>query len=85
MEFTIKEVLDLLMGGHSVIDAGQCANLGLPRQLSLLLQEIQETWVRSLGQEDPLEEDMATHCNILPGESHGQRNLTGYCTRNCKE
>ena len=45
MEFTIKEVLDLLMGGHSVIDAGQCANLGLPRQLSLLLQEIQETWV----------------------------------------
>ena len=23
-------------------------------------------WVRSLGQEDPLEEGMATHSNILP-------------------
>ena len=22
-------------------------------------------WVRSLGQEDPLEEEMATHCGIL--------------------
>ena len=26
---------------------------------------MQETWVRSLGQEDPLEEGMATHCSIL--------------------
>ena len=24
-----------------------------------------ETWIRSLGWEDPLEEDMATHSNIL--------------------
>ena len=28
-------------------------------------QEPQETWVRSLGQEDPLEEGMATHSSIL--------------------
>ena len=26
---------------------------------------VQETWVRSLGQEDPLEEGMATHSRIL--------------------
>ena len=26
---------------------------------------VQETWVRSLGQEDPLEEGMATHSSIL--------------------
>ena len=26
---------------------------------------MQETWVRSLGLEDPLEEEMATHCSIL--------------------
>ena len=26
---------------------------------------MQETWVRSLGQEDPLEEDMATRSGIL--------------------
>ena len=29
------------------------------------LPAIQETWVRSLGGEDPLEEDMATHASIL--------------------
>ena len=29
------------------------------------MQETQETWVRSLVQEDPLEEEMATHSSIL--------------------
>ena len=29
------------------------------------MQEPQETWVQSLGQEDPLEEEMATHSRIL--------------------
>ena len=29
------------------------------------MQETQETWIRSLSQEDPLEEDMATHSSIL--------------------
>ena len=29
------------------------------------MQETQETWVLSLGQEDPLEEEMATHSSIL--------------------
>ena len=28
----------------------------------------QETWVRSLGQEDPLEKEMATHSSILTWE-----------------
>ena len=28
------------------------------------MQEMQETWVRSLGQEDPLEKEMATHSSI---------------------
>ena len=36
-----------------------------------------ETWVRFLGQEDPLEESMATPV-FLPGEFHGQRSLAGY-------
>ena len=31
--------------------------------------------VRSLGGEDPLEKEMATHPVFLPGESHGQRSL----------
>ena len=29
------------------------------------MQEMQETWVQSLGREDPLEEVMATHSSIL--------------------
>ena len=51
---------------------------------------MQEMWVWSLGQEDPLVKEMATHSSILffffffftpvflPGESHGQRSLTAY-------
>ena len=38
----------------------------------------QETWVQSLGQEDPQEKEMATQCSVLPGKSQGQRNLAGY-------
>ena len=29
------------------------------------LPAMQETWVQSLGQEDPLEKEMATHSSIL--------------------
>ena len=29
------------------------------------MQETQETWVQSLGQEDPLEEEIETHSSIL--------------------
>ena len=29
-----------------------------------------ETWVQSLGWEDPREKGMATHSSILPGEFH---------------
>ena len=42
------------------------------------LPATQETWVWSLGCEDPLEKEMETHSSILPGESHGQRSLVGY-------
>ena len=36
---------------------------------------MRETWVRSLGWEDPLEKEMATHSS---GKSHGQRSMVGY-------
>ena len=49
------------------------------------LPAMKETWVRSLGQEDPLEEGRATYSVFLPGESHGQRNLVGYSPWGCKE
>jgi len=41
--------------------------------------------VQSLGQEDPLEEGMATHSSILVGKSHEQRSLTGYSPWRHKE
>ena len=31
----------------------------------LLMQEMQETWVWCMGWEDPLEEEMTTHSNVL--------------------
>ena len=46
---------------------------------------MQETWIQSLGQEDPLEEEMATPPVFLPEEFHGQRSLVGYSTWGHKE
>ena len=42
---------------------------------------MQETRVRSLGWEDPLEKEMATHSSILAWKFHGQRSLVGYSPR----
>ena len=38
----------------------------------------QETRVQFLGQEDPLEKEMANTPALLPGKSHEQRSLAGY-------
>ena len=50
----------------------------LVAQMVKNLPAMQETWVQSLGQEDPLEKGMASTPLFLPGEFHGQRNLAGY-------
>ena len=61
-------------------------------QLTLVAQMVrnppamQETWVQTLGWEDPLEEGMATHCSLIDLENpHGQRSLAGYSPRDHKE
>ena len=46
---------------------------------------MQETWVQSLDQEDPLEKEMATTVVFLPGEVYGQRSLASYSPWDCKE
>ena len=47
---------------------------------------MQETWVLSLGWEDPLGEGMAKPTPVfLPGESHVRRRLVGYSPWGCKE
>ena len=40
-------------------------------------QEMQEMRVQSLGQEDPLEHEMATHSSFLACKFHGQWSLEG--------
>ena len=39
------------------------------------LPAVQENRVRSLGQEDPLKKEMATHSCILAWKSHGPKSL----------
>ena len=53
------DVLSLFKGSRDKIKTSLVA------QMVKKLPAIQETWVRSLGQEDPLEKGMATHSSIL--------------------
>ena len=48
------------------------------------VQEMWETQVRSLGQDDPLEEDMATHLSILAWIIPWKRSMVGYSPWGCK-
>ena len=45
------------------------------KKIHLTMQEMQEMWHQSVVQEDPLEEETATHSSILARESHEQRSL----------
>ena len=49
------------------------------------LHAMRETRVQSLGQEDPLDKEMATPSVFLTGKFHGQRSLVGYSPWGCKE
>ena len=50
------------------------------------MQETQETWVQSLGWEDPLAKEMATHSSFLAWKiSKRQRSPAGYASKGHKE
>ena len=56
--------------------------MSLTAQTVKHLPTIQKTWVRSLGQEDPLEKEMVTHSSILDWripwtEEHGRLQSMG--------
>ena len=59
-----------------------CLTWGFPGGSELknspTMQEPQEMQIGSLGGEDPLEKEMATHSDSFAGQSHGQRRLTSY-------
>ena len=50
----------------------------LVAQMVKNLPAVQETRVQSLGQEDPLEMEMATYSSILAWEIPWKRSLAGY-------
>ena len=54
-------------------------------QLVKNLPAMQETWVQSLGWEDPLEKGMLPTLAFWLGEFHGQRSLEGYSPWGHKE
>ena len=66
----------------------------MKKRASLVAQTVKnlpamwETWVRSLGQEDPpppRRKAWQPTPGFLPGESHGQRSLVGYGPEGLKE
>ena len=71
---TIETVSDFIVGGSKITSDGDCSHeikRCLFLDFSLVAQTVKrlpttwETWVRSLGREDPLEKEMATHSSIL--------------------
>ena len=75
----------LVLGRHSI-----SGSLGFPdgsvgKESAPAMQKTQETWVWSLGWEDPLEQEMAPHSSVLAWKIHGQKTLTGYSPKSQKE
>ena len=53
------------MGGFNQCDSPNTLRASLIAQLVKNLHALQETLVQFLGQDDPLEKEMATHSSIL--------------------
>ena len=68
-------MVSFFLGGASLV----------AQKVKRLLPAMQETWVRSLGREDRLEKEMATHSRIFAWRIRGQRSLVGYSPLGCKE
>ena len=57
---------------HTGFPSGSVVRICLP------IQETQEMQVQFLGQEDALEEEMATHCSVLAGITPWTEDLAGH-------
>ena len=71
LDFQVYVLPVQITRGTGIGDQNISFNDGMARPESLVAQTVkntpamQETWVQSLGWEDPLEKGMATHSNIL--------------------
>ena len=54
------------------------ARASLVTQRLKRLPAMWETWVQSLGREDPWRRERLLTAEFLPGEFHGQKSLVGY-------
>ena len=77
----LQRVQDAWTAGESVIRDKKSFPVA---QAVKNLPAMQETRVRSLDREDPLEKKLPTSV-FLPGEFHGQRSLVGYTPWGGKE
>ena len=61
---TVETVSDFILGGSKITADGDCSH-EIKRCLLFGRYAMQETWIQSLGWEDPLEKGTATHSSIL--------------------
>ena len=82
----VRESFSLPTGKIPITDREQYTKGSLVAQTVKNLPAVQETWIQSLGWEDPLEERMwqPTQYSCL-GNSHGQKSLAGYSPWGHKE
>ena len=79
------QVLSTTSATLGIISNHRLHTLLLVTQMVMNLPAVQETWIQSLGQKDPLEKGMAPTPVFLFGEFHGQRTLVGYSSWGHKE
>ena len=76
----VSKVMSLLFNTLSIF-----VMASLVAQTVKRLSAMQETRFQSLGQEDALEREMATHSSTFAWEIHGRRSLVGYSPWGRKE
>ena len=82
---TSVKIYPFLLWNLSSVLLGCTIALSLVAQMVKNPPAMKETWVQSLGWDDPLEMKMVTHSSILTWEIHGQRSLAGYNPWSLKE
>ena len=73
------------IAGRNISNLSYADNTSLVAQMVKRLSTMRETWVQSLGWEEPLEKEMAIHSSTIAWKIRRQRSLVGYSPWGCKE